>query len=209
MLHRRKRLLKWFFVTGPRMGEAQEGEEEGAASLATWWTRAPSLWSSSSFFSAFSLASVFSSLDTSHSAVVILLVSFTRFLACSMLTDLPFGVRTYIGYMCSFAGILVARYMETVIEAPHPALHDPRWQNPCHQETAVQFLQCPRIFCPSLHAQKLLCRPSSRKARSVSCFLRAVLCVVLNHVYVCVGGGGRGGGMCVWMCLKIELVWHH
>ena len=73
-----------------------------------------------------SLASVFSSLDTSHSAVVILLVSFTRFLACSMLTDLPFGVRTYLGYMCSFAGILVARYMETVLKPPiqHFTTHD-------------------------------------------------------------------------------------
>ncbi|KAL8580126.1 hypothetical protein ACOMHN_018182 [Nucella lapillus] len=73
-----------------------------------------------------SLASVFSSLDTSHSAVVILLVSFTRFLACSMLTDLPFGIRTYLGYMCSFAGILVARYMETVLKPPiqHFTTHD-------------------------------------------------------------------------------------
>ncbi|KAK7108311.1 hypothetical protein V1264_016066 [Littorina saxatilis] len=73
-----------------------------------------------------SLASVFSSLDTSHSAVVILLVSFTRFLACSMLTDLPFGTRTYLGYMCGFAGVLVARYMETVLKPPiqHFTTHD-------------------------------------------------------------------------------------
>ncbi|KAK7492028.1 hypothetical protein BaRGS_00016692, partial [Batillaria attramentaria] len=73
-----------------------------------------------------SLASVFSSLDTSHSAVVILLVSFTRFLACSMLSDLPFGLRTYLGYTCGFAGILVARYMETVLKPPiqHFTTHD-------------------------------------------------------------------------------------
>lgn len=73
-----------------------------------------------------SLASVFSSLDTSHSAAVILLVSFTRFLACSMLTDVPFGVRTYVGYSCGFAGILVARYMETVLKPPiqHFVTHD-------------------------------------------------------------------------------------
>lgn len=73
-----------------------------------------------------SLASVFSSLDTGHSAVVILLVSFTRFLACSMLSDLPFGVRTYLGHMCGFAGVLVARYMETVLKPPiqHFTTHD-------------------------------------------------------------------------------------
>lgn len=73
-----------------------------------------------------SLASVFSSLDTTHSATVILLVSFTRFLACSMLTDLPISLRTHLGYACGFAGILVARYMETVLKPPiqHFVTHD-------------------------------------------------------------------------------------
>ncbi|ESO83447.1 hypothetical protein LOTGIDRAFT_169313 [Lottia gigantea] len=65
-----------------------------------------------------SVASVFSSLETVHSAVVILLVSFTRFLSCSTLLDIPQTLRPYIAYTCAFAGILVSKYMETVLKPP-------------------------------------------------------------------------------------------
>ncbi|XP_012946571.1 cGMP-inhibited 3',5'-cyclic phosphodiesterase A, partial [Aplysia californica] len=65
-----------------------------------------------------SIASVFSSLETSHSAGVILLVSFTRFLACSALQDIPFGLRPFVAYTCGFAGNVVAKYMETVLKPP-------------------------------------------------------------------------------------------
>ena len=63
-----------------------------------------------------SIASVFSSLETAHSAGVILLVSFARFLSCSMLQDVPNGLRPFIAYSCAFAGNVVAKYMETVVK---------------------------------------------------------------------------------------------
>ncbi|GFR80736.1 cGMP-inhibited 3',5'-cyclic phosphodiesterase B [Elysia marginata] len=63
-----------------------------------------------------SVASVFSSLETGHSACVILLVSFTRFLACSALQDIPFSLRPFLAYSCGFAGNIVAKYMETVFK---------------------------------------------------------------------------------------------
>jgi len=63
-------------------------------------------------------ASVFSSLETAHSATVISLVSFTRFLACSTLGDLPQSLRPYIAYVCGLLGIFVSKYMETVLKPP-------------------------------------------------------------------------------------------
>ena len=63
-----------------------------------------------------SVASVFSSLETGQSACVILLVSFTRFLACSALQDVPFSLRPFLAYTCGFAGNIVAKYMETVFK---------------------------------------------------------------------------------------------
>ncbi|GFN77880.1 cGMP-inhibited 3',5'-cyclic phosphodiesterase b [Plakobranchus ocellatus] len=63
-----------------------------------------------------SIASVFSSLETSHSACVISLISFTRFLACSGLQDIPFSLRPFLAYSCGFAGNIVAKYMETVFK---------------------------------------------------------------------------------------------
>ncbi|KAK6187714.1 hypothetical protein SNE40_005678 [Patella caerulea] len=65
-----------------------------------------------------SVASVFSSLETVHSAVVILLVSFTRFLSCSSLLDIPHATRPYVAYTCAFVGILVSKYMEAVMKPP-------------------------------------------------------------------------------------------
>ena len=65
-----------------------------------------------------SLASLFSSLETLQSAGVILLVSFTRFLACTSLIDLPQGLRPFIAYSCGFGGVIVSKYMETVFRPP-------------------------------------------------------------------------------------------
>ena len=63
-------------------------------------------------------ASLFSSLETTHSAFVICLVSFSRFLTCSTIADLPFGIRPFIGYTCGLAGFVVSKYMETVLKPP-------------------------------------------------------------------------------------------
>ena len=63
-------------------------------------------------------ASLFSSLETTHSACVISLVSFSRFLTCSTIGDLPFALRPYIGYACGLAGFVVSKYMETVLKPP-------------------------------------------------------------------------------------------
>ena len=63
-------------------------------------------------------ASLFSSLETTHSAFVISLVSFSRFLTCSTIGDLPYALRPYIGYACGLAGFVVSKYMETVLKPP-------------------------------------------------------------------------------------------
>ncbi|XP_060084329.1 uncharacterized protein LOC132563606 [Ylistrum balloti] len=63
-------------------------------------------------------ASVFSSLETIHSAVVITLVSFSRFLACSSLGDLPSSLRPYLAYICGLVGIIISKYMETILKPP-------------------------------------------------------------------------------------------
>ncbi|RUS74978.1 hypothetical protein EGW08_017266, partial [Elysia chlorotica] len=75
---------------------------------------------------AISAASVFSSLETAQSACVITLVSFTRFLACSGLQDMPLSLRPFLAYSCGLAGNLVAKYMETVFRPPvaSVATHD-------------------------------------------------------------------------------------
>ncbi|XP_071114452.1 cGMP-inhibited 3',5'-cyclic phosphodiesterase 3A-like isoform X2 [Haliotis cracherodii] len=93
---------------------------------------------------AISIASVFSSLETIHSAVVILLVSFTRFLACSALADLPQGIRPYVAYTCGFAGILVAKYMETVLKPPI--------QNFMTQDGKIPVIKRRRSSSSSAHA---------------------------------------------------------
>jgi hypothetical protein len=63
-------------------------------------------------------ASVFSTLETQHSVVVIFLVSFTRFLACSTLGDIPQSYRPYLSYVCGLIGIFISKYMETVFKHP-------------------------------------------------------------------------------------------
>lgn len=65
-----------------------------------------------------STSSIFSTLATLQSAMLILLVSFTRFLACTNLLDLPVSIRPYVSYSCGFAGIIVSKYMETIFKPP-------------------------------------------------------------------------------------------
>lgn len=91
-----------------------------------------------------SVASVFSSLETSHSAGVILLVSFTRFLACSALQDVPFGLRPFVAYSCGFAGNIVAKYMETVLR--------PQIQNFTTQDGKIPVIKRRRSSTTGAHA---------------------------------------------------------
>lgn len=91
-----------------------------------------------------SVASVFSSLETSHSAGVILLVSFTRFLACSALQDVPYGLRPFVAYSCGFAGNIVAKYMETVLK--------PQIQNLTTQDGKIPVIKRRRSSSSSAHA---------------------------------------------------------
>ncbi|BFZ25003.1 hypothetical protein BsWGS_28043 [Bradybaena similaris] len=91
-----------------------------------------------------SVASVFSSLETSHSAGVILLVSFTRFLACSSMQDVPFGLRPFIAYTCGFAGNVVAKYIETVLR--------PQIQNFTTQDGKIPVIKRRRSSSSSAHA---------------------------------------------------------
>lgn len=91
-----------------------------------------------------SIVSVFSSLETSHSAGVILLVSFTRFLACSSLQDLPFGIRPFIAYTCGFAGNIAAKYMETIFK--------PAVQNFTTQDGKIPVIKRRRSSSSSAHA---------------------------------------------------------
>ncbi len=67
---------------------------------------------------AVSLASVFSTLETVHSTFVIVFVSLTRYLACTALTDLPQTLRPFLAYFSGIAGVIAAKYMETVFKPP-------------------------------------------------------------------------------------------
>ncbi|XP_060592885.1 cGMP-inhibited 3',5'-cyclic phosphodiesterase 3A-like, partial [Ruditapes philippinarum] len=63
-------------------------------------------------------ASIFSSLETTNSAIVISLVSFSRFLMCSSVGIIPFGLRPYVAYICGLGGYIVSKYMEMVLKPP-------------------------------------------------------------------------------------------
>ena len=65
-----------------------------------------------------SVAGVFSSLETTHSAVMLVIVSFVRFLACTALVDVPVSVRPFVAYMAGMIGVIAAKYMETVFKPP-------------------------------------------------------------------------------------------
>ena len=69
---------------------------------------------------AVSLASVFSTLEKSHSTMVIVFVSVMRLLACSSLVDLPQSSRPFMAYMAGIAGIMGAKYMETLLKPTAP-----------------------------------------------------------------------------------------
>ncbi|KAL4232928.1 cGMP-inhibited 3' [Mactra antiquata] len=64
------------------------------------------------------IASVFSSLETANSAIVISLISFTRYLLCSSMAVIPYGLRPYTAYMCGLGGFIVSKYMEMVLKPP-------------------------------------------------------------------------------------------
>ena len=63
-----------------------------------------------------SIASIFASLDSFHSTLVIVAVSFTRFLACTTLNDLPQSLRPFLAYTSGIAGVILSKYMETVFK---------------------------------------------------------------------------------------------
>ncbi|ELT89022.1 hypothetical protein CAPTEDRAFT_188739 [Capitella teleta] len=63
-------------------------------------------------------ASLFSTLETVHSTGIIAFISFIRFLACTMLTDLPQVLRPFLAYFSGIVGVIFAKYMETVFKAP-------------------------------------------------------------------------------------------
>ena len=66
-----------------------------------------------------SIASVFSTLETAHSAVMLLVVSFVRLLACTALVDIPPSVRPFVAYLAGVVGVIAAKYMETVFKPPN------------------------------------------------------------------------------------------
>lgn len=65
-----------------------------------------------------SFASVFSTLETVNSTGLIVFVSFIRFLACTSLVDLPQTLRPFVAYFSGVAGVIAAKYMETVFKPP-------------------------------------------------------------------------------------------
>lgn len=75
------------------------------------YLRGPAL--TTGVLSAVGVASMFSSLETGHSTLVIVVVSFVRFLAGAMLTDLPEGVRPLVAYASAVVGVFGARFTET------------------------------------------------------------------------------------------------
>ncbi|XP_069104383.1 cGMP-inhibited 3',5'-cyclic phosphodiesterase 3A-like isoform X3 [Argopecten irradians] len=106
-------ISNWFGGTGSSPPQSSGGGEEVPPSSPTTQPLVV-------FIVLFSVctASVFSSLETIHSSMVITLVSFTRFLACSSLGDLPQSLRPYLAYICGLVGIIISKYMETILKPP-------------------------------------------------------------------------------------------
>ena len=67
---------------------------------------------------AVSTASIFSTLETTHSTFVIIFVSFIRFLSCTALSGLPQVLRPFLAYFSGIVGVIGAKYMETVFKPP-------------------------------------------------------------------------------------------
>ena len=65
---------------------------------------------------AVSIAGIFSTLETINSTGIIVFVSFVRFLACTSLVDLPQTLRPFVAYFSGVAGVIAAKYMETVFK---------------------------------------------------------------------------------------------
>lgn len=64
------------------------------------------------------ISSVFSSLEAQHCFGVAFLVIFSRSLACTALIDVPQFLRSYLSYLCGLAGIIISKYMETILKPP-------------------------------------------------------------------------------------------
>ena len=71
---------------------------------------------------AVSVASIFSSLETNHSVLVITFISVLRLFSCSSLTDVPPWIRPFLAYSTGVIGIIGAKYMETLLTQ---GLHSP------------------------------------------------------------------------------------
>ncbi|XP_014666857.1 PREDICTED: cGMP-inhibited 3',5'-cyclic phosphodiesterase B-like [Priapulus caudatus] len=61
------------------------------------------------------LANTFSSLDSRESAAVISFVSVIRFVAVTLLTEIPKGFRPFVAYVCGALGVVLANHMETMM----------------------------------------------------------------------------------------------
>ena len=129
-----------------------------------------------------SVASVFSSLDTGQSACVILMVSFTRFLACSALQDVPFTLRPFLAYSCGFAGNIVAKYMETLFK--------PNIQSIATNDGKIPVIKRRRSSSSTAHA--FSAHRSARRTSLPALIQKSQVCGAREEGKR--GGGGGGGG---------------
>nr|XP_006816549.1 PREDICTED: cGMP-inhibited 3',5'-cyclic phosphodiesterase A-like [Saccoglossus kowalevskii] len=60
-----------------------------------------------------SVCSLFSSLQTTHSAIVIIFISIIRFISGCTLVDLPAVLRPYLAYSCGILGCILAKSVES------------------------------------------------------------------------------------------------
>ena len=63
-------------------------------------------------------AALMSSLPGSHSALLVAAVSIVRYIACTMLLDLPQCLRPFIAYISGISGVIGSKYMETLLKPP-------------------------------------------------------------------------------------------
>ena len=71
-------------------------------------------------------AALMSSLSGSHSGLLVAAVSIVRYIACTMLLDLPQSLRPFIAYVSGISGVIGSKYMETLLKPPVSAVvtHD-------------------------------------------------------------------------------------
>ncbi|XP_070544277.1 cGMP-inhibited 3',5'-cyclic phosphodiesterase 3A-like [Ptychodera flava] len=60
-----------------------------------------------------SICSIFSSLQTTHSTLVIIFISLIRFISGSTLIDIPVILRPFLGYFCGILGCILAKSVES------------------------------------------------------------------------------------------------